>query len=186
MRTGATFRRQSIRRRRRIRRAVDRPQGRPRLSCLFAIFQNKTPPLFRARTFLRPEAAVQPTFRVRTRLRGPSGASSKTLRTRDWRPGARPFHAICTKLGLLKMNSIDFVLGFQPGFPAAVCARNSRGGGIGPAPADSAIAAAIGCRKLNRASSTFVAGPQAGANLPPEGGAFRALRVVGAMLMTPS
>jgi hypothetical protein len=32
------------------------------------------------------------------------------LRTRDWLLGASPFQAICTKFGLLKMNSIVFVL----------------------------------------------------------------------------
>ena len=52
----------------------------------------------------------QPTLRVRMTPSGPCGASMTILRTRDSFLGACPFQAICTKFGLLKMNSMVFVL----------------------------------------------------------------------------
>jgi hypothetical protein len=52
----------------------------------------------------------QPMLRVRMTPSGPSGASMTSLRTRDWFWGATPFQAICTKFGLLKMNSMVFFL----------------------------------------------------------------------------
>ncbi|WP_438753791.1 hypothetical protein [Pararhizobium sp. O133] len=48
----------------------------------------------------------QPTLRVRTKPSGPKGADITTLRSRDWFAGTTEFHAIWTKLGLLKMNNI--------------------------------------------------------------------------------
>jgi hypothetical protein len=52
----------------------------------------------------------QPMLRVRIKPSGPIGASMTVLRTRDWFWGTTPFQAICTKLGLLKMNSMGLVL----------------------------------------------------------------------------
>lgn len=62
------------------------------------------------RADLTSRSKDQPTLRVRMKPSGPSGASMTTLRTRDWFLGASPFQAICTKFGLLKMNSMVFVL----------------------------------------------------------------------------
>lgn len=62
------------------------------------------------RADLTSRSKDQPTLRVRMKPSGPSGESITTLRTRDWFLGASPFQAICTKFGLLKMNSMVFVL----------------------------------------------------------------------------
>ncbi|CAN7478160.1 hypothetical protein LJR255_003164 [Pararhizobium sp. LjRoot255] len=53
----------------------------------------------------------QPTLRVLMKPSGPNGAGITVLRMRDWLSGALEFQAICTKLGLLKMNNTGSDLG---------------------------------------------------------------------------
>ncbi|WP_156384898.1 MULTISPECIES: hypothetical protein [unclassified Rhizobium] len=66
----------------------------------------KTAPLARRGLNGLPGRCYQPTLRVRTKPSGPKGADITTLRSRDWFAGTTEFHAIWTKLGLLKMNNI--------------------------------------------------------------------------------
>ncbi|CAN7347674.1 hypothetical protein LJR235_001919 [Pararhizobium sp. LjRoot235] len=68
--------------------------------------KRKTAPVVRRGLSRRPGGMDQPTLRVRMKPSGPNGAGITVLRMRDWLSGALEFQAICTKLGLLKMNNI--------------------------------------------------------------------------------
>ena len=99
------------------------------------------------RADLTSRSKDQPTLRVRMKPSGPSGASMTTLRTRDWLWGTMPFQAICTKFGLLKMNSMVFVLKIRSHAP-----RLSDGVDIGAIGPKVTIVHGAKCRKMNSRS----------------------------------
>ena len=69
-----------------------------------------------------PRSRDQPTFDVRMTPSGPKGTSTKRLRTRDWLFGTLEFQAIWTKLGLLKMYSMDVNLERPEAYPPGLVA----------------------------------------------------------------
>ena len=100
------------------------------------------------RADLTSRSKDQPTLRVRMKPSGPNGASMTTLRTRDWLCGTMPFQAICTKFGLLKMNSMVFVLKIRSHAP-----RLSDGMDIGASRGKVTIVHGAKCRKMNSKSA---------------------------------
>ena len=103
------------------------------------------------RADLTSRSKDQPTLRVRMKPSGPSGASITTLRTRDWLRGASPFQAICTKFGLLKMNSMVFVLKIR-----SHALRLSDGVDIGVPGTKVTIVHGAKCRKRNSRTAVLL------------------------------